>query len=98
MDHKECIVLAHDKSGSKRVVDRKLATSPRGTHGSTQVGNTGKQSTSKHLLLRGNTRSRRQHTTRQRETDLSSRAVTNSLSGVSVTHDEYRTFTVVQVA
>src|SRR4051812_9251029 len=27
-----------------------------------------------------------------------SRQVTNSLSGVSVTHDEYRTFTVVQVA
>ena len=40
---------------------------------------------------------RRQHTTRQRGTDLSPRTVANSLSGASVTHDEYRTFTVVQV-
>src|ERR1043165_7836248 len=34
------------------------------------------------------------HTTWPRGTELSSRTVTNSLSGVLVTHDEYRTFTV----
>src|SRR3954471_21706712 len=49
------------------------------------------------LLLRSITRSRRQHIARQRDTDLSSRTVTNSLSGAPVTHDECRTFTVVQV-
>src|ERR1041385_807932 len=50
------------------------------------------------LLLRSNTRSKRQHKARQRDTDLSSRTVNNNLSGVSVTHDEYRMFTEVQVA
>src|ERR1043165_7346381 len=43
------------------------------------------------LLLRSITRSRRQHIARQRDTELSSRTVTNNLSGVSVTHDESRT-------
>src|SRR4051812_25919189 len=37
-------------------------------------------------------KTKRHHTTRQRGTGLSSRTDTNSLSGVSVTHDEYRTF------
>ena len=35
---------------------------------------------------------KRHHTTRQHGTNLSSRTVTSSLSGASVTHDEYRTF------
>src|SRR3954469_8868577 len=49
--------------------------------------NTGKQSTSKHLLLRGKheqASTRRQHGT----SHLPSRAVTNRLSGVLVTHDD----------
>src|SRR3954467_7944937 len=48
------------------------------------------------LLLRSNTRAsinKKQHET----SHLPSRAVTNDLSGVLVTHNEYRTFTVVQV-
>src|SRR3954462_3744854 len=48
------------------------------------------------LLLRSNTRAsnhKKQHET----SHVPSRAVTNSLSEVLVTHDEYRTFTVVRV-
>ena len=53
--------------------------------------NTGKQSTSKHSITTEHHTIKRHHTTRQSGTDLSSRTVTNSLSGVSVTHDGYRT-------
>src|ERR1041385_3194760 len=64
--------LPVDKSGSEGVVDRTLASSPRGTRGSTQEGNTGKQSTGKHLLLRSkheqaSTRSNTRHRTYRRE-------------------------------
>src|ERR1041384_858801 len=45
--------------------------------GSTHEGNHGKQSTVATLLLRSITRAKRQHTTWQRGTDLSSRMVTN---------------------
>src|ERR1041385_2440678 len=49
--------------------------------------NTGKQSTSKHLLLRG--KHEKASTRRQHETShLPSRAVANNLSGVLVTHDD----------
>src|SRR4051812_11245740 len=74
---------------------RKLASSPRGNRGSTQDGNTGKQSTVHHYYY--GAIQDQASTRRQRDTDLSSRAVTNSLSEVLVTHDEYRTFTGVQV-
>ena len=63
-----------------------------GNPGSTHDGKHWKANNGAPLLLRSITRSRRHHTTRQRGTDLSSRTVTSSLSGVSVTHDEYRTF------
>src|SRR3954467_12727532 len=72
-------------------IDHELATSPKVPAEAHTKENTGKQSTVAPLLLRSNTRSRRHHTTRQRGTDLSSRTVINKLSGVSVTHDEYRT-------
>ena len=64
---------------------------------STQDGKHWKASNGCTLLLWSITRSRRQYIARQRDTNLSSRTVTNSLSGVSITHDEYRTFKVVQV-
>ena len=69
-------------------IDRKLALSPRVTAGAHKKETLEKQSTNMHLLLRSNTRSKRQHKARQRGTDLPSRAVTNKLSGVSVTHDD----------
>ena len=76
-----------DKSGSEGVVDRKLATSPRGTRGSTEEGNTGKQSMRKHLLLRS--KHEQASTRRKHETShVPSKAVTNRLSGVLVTHDD----------
>src|ERR1043165_1129314 len=62
-----------------------------GDHKSTQGGKLWKTINGAPLLLRSITRSRRHHTTRQRDTDLLSRTVTNNLSGVSVTHDEYHT-------
>src|SRR3954462_7165866 len=53
--------------------------------------NTGKQSTSKHLLLRS--KHEQASTRRQHETShLPSRAVTNMLSGVLVTHDDTARF------
>src|ERR1041385_1923730 len=76
-----------DKSGSEGVVDRKLATSPKIPAEAHKTINTGKQSTSKHLLLRG--KHEQASTIRQHETShLPSRAVTNRLSGVLVTHDD----------
>src|SRR4051812_11474244 len=71
----------------------RLDGNPEGTQG----GKHWKASNGAPLLLRSTTRSRRQHIARQRHTDLSSRTVTNSLSGVSVTHDKYRTLIRVQV-
>ena len=68
-------------------IDLELATSPMITPKHTRRQHW-KASNGAPLLLRSITRSRRQHTTRQRDTDLSSRTVTNSLSGVSVTHDD----------
>src|SRR3954462_12211072 len=63
-----------DRSRTRNVSER--------SRGSTHEGNTGKQATVAPLLLRSNTRSRRHNTTRQRGTDLSSRTVTNNLSGI----------------
>ena len=89
--------LPDKKIGAEGEVDRTLASSPMVTPVAHKTANTRKQSMVAHYYYGASHDQRRQHMTRQRDTDLSSRTVTNSLSGVSVTHDEYRTFMVVQV-
>src|SRR4051812_40248984 len=69
-----------DRSRARNVSER--------SRGSTHEGKHWESINGAPLLLQSNTRSRRQHTTRQRDTDLSSRLVTNDLSGVLVTHDD----------
>ena len=89
--------LPDKKIGAEGEVDRTLASSPTVTPVAHKTANTGKQSTVAHYYYGASQDQRRQHTSQQRDTALLSGTVTNSLSGVSVTHDEYRTFTVVQV-
>src|SRR3954466_13513472 len=75
-------------------VDRTLASSPT-VPGSTQDGKHWKANNGAPLLLRSNTRSRRQHNTTHYGIAPTVESGTNKLSGASVTHDEYRPFTVV---
>ena len=69
--------------------DDRKASPPRVSAGAHKTKDTEKQSTEIHLSLRSNTNiTRRKHGTRHYDTDLPSRAVTNRLSGVPVTHDD----------
>src|SRR3954471_8203093 len=77
-------------------VDRTLATSPTVTP-IAQDGNTGKQTTVHHYYYGAPQDQEGNTIQRTTASHLPSRAVTNKLSGASVTHDAYRTFTVVQV-
>ena len=77
--------------GAEGVVDRSLATSPRVSAGAHKKEILERQSTEMKLLLRSNHSrqgSRGQHETRHYDTDLPSRAVTNRLSEVPVTHED----------
>ena len=76
-------------------VDRTLASSPTVTPRAQKTANTGKQATVAHYYYGANTSKHQQEgNTRHRTkaSHLPSRTVTNRLSGVPVTHDEYRTF------
>ena len=77
--------------GAEGEVDCTLASSPKGTRGSTQEGNTGKQETVAHYYYEAIMgKHQREGNMRQRTTasHLPSRAVTSRLSGVLVTHDD----------
>src|SRR3954467_8868721 len=64
-------------------IDHELATSPTITPRAHKTVNTGKQTTMHHYYYGATRQQGRQHTTRQRGAELSSIAVTNSLSGAS---------------
>ena len=83
--------LAWKYDGAECVDDRNLAMSLRVTARAQKKGTLERQSTEMHLLLRSNHKQakiKRQHETRHCDTDLPSRAVTNRLSEVSITHDD----------
>ena len=86
--HDICSPLPDKKIGAEGEVDRTLASSPTVTPRHTRRQPLEIKQRASTLLLRSTTRSRRHHTTRQRDTGLSSRTVTNRLSGVLVTHDD----------
>src|SRR4051812_15425440 len=76
-------------------IDHKLATSPTVTPKAHKAANTGKQATVAHYYYEATPDQEGNTIQRTTASHLPSRAVTNRLSGASVTHDEYRTFTVV---
>src|ERR1041385_431591 len=79
-----CLLISRVPKVKSIVSSHRLREVPAEAH---KTINTGKQSTSKHLLLRG--KHEQASTRRQHETShLPSRAVTNNLSGVLVTHDD----------
>src|SRR3954469_23128582 len=88
--------LMRGRKPKVKSIDHELATSPTITREHTRRQHW-KANNGAPLLLRSNTRSRRQHYTTHYGIAPTVESGTNKLSGASVTHDECRTFTVVQV-
>ena len=81
------LIIRRSEGDVDRSRTRNISDDNPGAH---KTANTGKQATVHHYYYGATQDSRRHHTTRQHDIDLSSRTVTNSLSGASITH-EYRT-------